>query len=205
MARDFDHHIRQGKGALHPAFDLCNKTKLGGRTVWIIVICQTLYVLLINVASVVQIHNNAIAQHYYELYHEFWRVMLGAWISVPASYFCNGLIISRLKIYFNGRFFLVRYITSAMVAQMVLLLTAYPISLSSKYSVHELINIILTTWSYKVVMSVALLPLGAYLVMLVKRIEKTDYYDWSVSYNPFSVFVDSNDGVNRNAYNKESA
>lgn len=170
--------------------------KLGGRTVWIIVICQTVFVLLINVAAIIQVDQNTIAKNYYALFNEFWRVMVGTWISVPASYFCNGVIVSRLKIYFNGRLFIVRYVLSAMVAQAVLLLTAYPISLSSKYSIEDLANIILTTWSYKVLMSVLLLPAGIYLVNIIKRIEKTDYYDWQVSYNPLRVFGDSNAGKN---------
>lgn len=59
-----------------------------------------------------------------------------------------------------------------MLAQAVLLMTAYPISLSSRYSGQELVNIIATTWSYKVLVSIILLPVGYYLVGVVKRIEK---------------------------------
>lgn len=75
-----------------------------------------------------------------------------------------------------------------MITQAALLLTAYPISLSSKYSVNELVNIIITTWSYKVIISVFLLPVAMYLAHKVKRIEGTDHYDWGASYNPLSVF-----------------
>lgn len=174
--------------------------KLGGRTVWIIVVCQTLYVLLINTSAIIQIDSNQISKDYYDLFHEFWRVMVGTWVSVPASYFCNGFLISRLKVYFGGRLFVVRYTIASMFTQAALLLTAYPISLSSKYNIHELVNIISTTWSYKVVMSIVLLPIGVFLVGFVKRIEKTDYYDWGVSYNPFSVFSDDASPVNRNAF-----
>jgi uncharacterized PurR-regulated membrane protein YhhQ (DUF165 family) len=176
--------------------------KLGGRTIWIIVICQTVFVILVNIASISQINENDISRQYYALFHEFWRVMIGTWISVPASYFCNGLIVSKMKIYFRGKFFIIRYVISAMIAQGVLLLTAYPISLSSKYGTHELVNIILTTWSYKVIMSVLLLLIGVCLVGLVKRVEKTDYYDWKVSYNPFRVFGENGDSIDRNRFNK---
>jgi len=177
--------------------------RLGGRTVWIIVICQTIFVLLINIAAIIQIDSGYISQQYYALFGEFWKVMLGTWISVPASYFCNGLIVSKLKIYFNGKLFIVRYIISSIFAQGVLLLTAYPISLSSKYSMQELSNIILTTWSYKVVVSVMLLPVGVYLVSLVKKIEKTDYYDWNVSYNPFLVFGENSADSERNRFGRQ--
>ncbi len=179
--------------------------KLGGRTVWIIVICQTLFVLILNAFALIQPDNNAISKQYYQLFHEFWRVMVGTWISVPASYFCNGFIVSRMKIFFAGRFFFARYLIASMLAQAVLLLTAYPISLSSKYSGHELVNIIATTWSYKVVMSVLLLPLGYYLVSVIKKIERTDYFDWEVSYNPLTVFRDSDGAIERNRFESAKA
>ncbi|MEA9391462.1 VUT family protein [Acerihabitans sp. TG2] len=177
--------------------------KLGGRTVWIMVFSQTVYVLLINLCAIIQKDSNLISEHYYHLFHNFWQVMVGTWISVPASYFCNSLLISKLKIYFGGRFFIIRYTLSAMIAQAVLLLTSYPISLSSKYSFHELVNIIATTWSYKVVMSILLLPVGIYLVGVIKKIEKTDYYDWGISYNPLSVFRETKDNINHNNFEKE--
>lgn len=159
--------------------------KLSVRAIWIMVICQSLYVLILNVAAIIQPEENAIASGYYFLYHEFWRVMIGTWVSVPVSYFVNGFIISKMKIVFSGKYFFVRYIIGSMTTQAALLLTAYPISLSGKYTFMELVNIISTTWSYKVVVSIILLPLAIYLVGIVKRIEKTDHYDWGTSYNPF--------------------
>lgn len=159
--------------------------KLSVRAIWIMVLCQSLYVLILNVSSIIQPVNNSIATNYFSLYHDFWRVMIGTWLSVPISYFANGYIISKMKIVFSGRYFFIRYIVGAMVTQAALLLTAYPISLSGKYSLMELVNIISTTWSYKVVISIVLLPLAIFLVGVVKEIELTDHYDWGTSYNPF--------------------
>lgn len=174
--------------------------KLGGRTIWIIVICQPVFILSICAASSIQSDSNQISQHYYALFNEFWKVMVGTWISVPASYFCNGFIVSKMKIFFNGKLFIVRYIFSAFMAQGILLLTSYPIILWNKYSAIDLANIILTTWAYKIVASVILLPVGIYLVNVVKKIEKTDYYDWNISYNPFHVFGEKTGEVSGNAY-----
>lgn len=174
--------------------------KLGTRIVWIIVLCQSFFVILVNLCSIYQVDNNHISETYQSLFGEFWRVMLGTWISVPASYFCNGYIISRLKIYFKGRLFLVRYMLSAMIAQGILLITAYPISLSSKYSFFELINIISTTWSYKVIMSTLLLPIGILLARKVKKIEKIDTFDYNISYNPFNVFKQSSENESNTAH-----
>lgn len=176
--------------------------RLGGRTVWVFVSCQTMFAVLINIFAVIQPDGNQIAKQYYFLFHDFWRVMLAVWASVPTAYFCNGFIVSKLKIYFNGRLFIARYILSAMLSQGLMLSIAYPINLFGKYSNIDLVNIILTTWSYKVVMSVVLLPLASYLSPLVKRIERTDYYDWGIPYNPFLVFKENNSNIERNRYGR---
>lgn len=167
--------------------------KLASRAIWIMVICQTVYTCLLNIAAITQPDHNAIAKSYAIIYHDFWRVMVGTWISVPVSYFINGFIISKMKLLFLGKKFFLRYLVGSMCTQAALLLTAYPISLSGKYPVHDLVNIILTTWSYKVVISILLLPLSIYIVNKIKKIEKTDYFDWNESYNPFKAF--NNEGA----------
>ncbi|MBD2809810.1 VUT family protein [Xenorhabdus sp. Vera] len=157
----------------------------GVKTVWIMVLCQSIFVMVIFAASHAQPENNEISMNFRSLFGEFWRVMVGTWISVPISYFINGFVISSLKKVFLGRFFFIRYIIASMITQASLLLSAYPISLSSKYSFDELIIIIFTTWSYKVIMSIILLPIGIILANKVKKLEQTDIYDWNISYNPF--------------------
>jgi len=139
--------------------------------------------------SIIQPDNDLISKAYCLIYHNFWRVMIGTWLSVPASYFINGIVISKMKIIFSGRCFFVRYIAGSMITQAALLLTAYPVSLSGKFPPYDLINIILTTWSYKVFISIFLLPLAALLAFLVKRVEKIDHYDWGGNYNPFLDFL----------------
>ncbi|MGL9724186.1 VUT family protein [Sodalis sp. (in: enterobacteria)] len=61
--------------------------KLSVRAVWIMVFCQSIYVVLLNLAAVIQADNSDISRNYYTLYYEFWRVMVGTWMSVPVSYF----------------------------------------------------------------------------------------------------------------------
>lgn len=162
--------------------------RMAVKSIWIMVFCQSIYVILLYLCAIIQTDNYPTSPHYYALYHDFWRVMIGTWTSVPISYFINGFIISKLKISFSGKWFLIRYLIGSMLTQAALLLTSYPISLSGKYSSNQLINIISTTWSYKVIISIILLPIAIWLVSIVKKIEKTDHYDWDESYNPIKVF-----------------
>ncbi|MCS3432543.1 uncharacterized PurR-regulated membrane protein YhhQ (DUF165 family) [Klebsiella sp. BIGb0407] len=102
--------------------------------------------------------------------------------------------IYQFKITASGIIFSLCFLISTILAEVygyrmaALLLTSYPISLSGKYSLNQLINIISTTWSYKVIISIILLPIAIWLVSIVKKIEKTDHYDWDESYNPMKVF-----------------
>lgn len=157
----------------------------GVKTVWIMVLCQSIFVMAIFTASHTQPENNQISLSFRALFGEFWRVMVGTWTSVPISFFINGFVVSNLKKVFLGKFFFIRYTIASMTTQAALLLSAYPISLTSKYSLDELITIIITTWSYKVIMSIILLPVGIFLTDKVKKLESADVYDWGISYNPF--------------------
>lgn len=93
-----------------------------------------------------------------------------------------------MKVIFSGQWFFVRYVLGSMCTQAALLLTSYPISLSGKYSFDELVNIISITWSYKVIVSILLLPLAIYLVGLVKKVEKINHFDFKTLYNSFNVY-----------------
>lgn len=162
--------------------------RLAVRSIWIMVFCQSIYVVLLYLCATTQTDIYPLSIHYYALYYDFWRVMVGTWTSVPVSYFINSFIISKMKVYFEGKWFLIRYLLASMITQAVLLLTSYPISLSGKYSFYQLFNVIATTWLYKVLISIILIPIALWLVVVVKRIEKTDHYDWNESYNPIKSF-----------------
>ncbi len=172
----------------------------GIKTVWIMVLCQSLFVMIICIASQIQPQNNLTAQNLKSLFGEFWKIMIGTWISVPFSYFINGFIISVLKKLFLGKFFFVRYIIASVVTQASFLLSAHTISLSSKYSFEKFIVIFITAWSYEVMITIILLPIGIKLVNKIKKSELTDVYDWGISYNPFILQNNRNENDSINTY-----
>ena len=75
-----------------------------------------------------------------------------------------------MKIIFSGKYFFIRYIVGSMSHTGRPVADSLSISLSGKYTFMELVNIISTTWSYKVVVSIVLL-LAIALVEWVKKIE----------------------------------
>ena len=57
--------------------------------------------------------------------------------------------------------------------------------------------IALNTWVYKMVLAVLLFPVAILLANTIKRIEKLDYFDYGISYNPISVFSENISGENK--------
>ncbi len=55
----------------------------------------------------------------------------------------------------------------------------------------------LNTWIYKMVIAILLFPFAAALTRFIKRIEKVDFYDYGISYNPLKVFNTISQGENR--------
>ena len=126
-----------------------------------------------------------------------WHVLIASTIAVICSYFVNDFIMSKLKIYYCGRLFLLRFFLSNAIATALLVSIAYPINLHGIYSSKEIVFIAINTWIYKMGIAIILFPFAVALTRLIKRIEKVDYYDYGISYNPLKVFNTISRGENR--------
>ncbi len=137
--------------------------KLSVRAIWIMVFCQSLYVIILNLSAAIQPENNDIATHYYSLYHEFWRVMIGTGVR-------SGRLFRQWLHYFKDEDYLLRQILLYPIYCGLHVYTGRPVadSLSDqsfrKYTFMELVNIISTTGLIKFVVSIVLLPLAIALV-----------------------------------------
>lgn len=172
--------------------------KLAGRIIWVQLICHILFILLINLISIIPSPEGSITYPlYFNLYHKFWHVLLGSCIAMPVAYFVNDIILSKLKINLFVKKFRYRFIISNIIGSAILVTISYPVNFYDQYSIQEIINIAFNTWMYKVVAAIILLPFALYFISLLKRVEKTDHYDYGVSYNPFTVFSSKNNGENR--------
>lgn len=126
-----------------------------------------------------------------------WHVLIASTAAVMSSYFLNDFIMSKLKIYFCGGLFFVRFLLSTAIATALLVSIAYPINLHGIYSIEDIISIAFNTWLYKMVIAVLLFPFAVALTSFIKQIEKVDFYDYGISYNPLKVFSPISRGENR--------
>lgn len=178
---------------------------LAGRIIWVQLMCQALFIVTINLFILLPSpEGSATSLHYLALYHNLWRVLVAATIAVMSAYFINDIIMSKLKIYLSGKYFIMRFFISNAIGNAILVAISYPINFYNLYSFNHIMVIALNTWVYKMILAVILFPIAILSANAIKRIEKLDYFDYGISYNPISVFSENVSGINKydKAYDK---
>jgi len=171
---------------------------LAGRIIWIQLITQFIFIVTVNIFVLLPSPNmDPISDLYFSLYKNIWRVIFSSSLAIFIAYFINDFIMSKLKIYYRGNLFIIRFLLSNAVGKAALVCISYPINLSGLYPINEIIHIALNTWIYKMVMAVLLFPAAWFLSDFIKKVEKMDYYDFGISYNPISVFSQKTQGENK--------
>lgn len=157
------------------------------------IICQFLYgVLMMLILQAPSSPDNLLNIHYDFAFQHIFRTSITSCFSVSSGMFVNAFLISKLKIYMNGKRFWLRTLLSSGFSEIVLCTVAYFILYTGLKDISNIITIIYSVWSYKMVVSFLINPLVAYIGGMVKRIENSDVYDIDVNYNPFGK---SNDHV----------
>lgn len=171
---------------------------LAGRIIWIQLITQFIFIITLNIFVLLPSPDiNPVANLYFSLYKNIWHVIFSSSLAVFIAYFMNDFIMSKLKIYYQGSFFIMRFLLSNAIGKTALVCISYPINLYGLYSTNEIAHIALNTWIYKMIMAIFLLPIAWALSNFIKKSEKIDYYDFGISYNPISVFSIKSQGENK--------
>ena|SRR3990167_930969 len=171
---------------------------LAGRIIWVQLLCQACFILTINLFVLLPSPRDSVtASYYFNLYQNLWHVLIAATTALVSAYFVNDIIMSKLKIYLSGNYFVMRFIISNAIGTAILVCISYPINFYGLYSLNHIVVIAFNTWVYKMIMAVMLFPLAIFLSSVVKRIEKLDYFDYGISYNPLTVFSENVSGENK--------
>ena len=115
------------------------------------------------------------------------RLLLASFVGYLAGEFVNSLILSKLKVLTRGRWLWTRTIGSTIVGEG--LDTALFITIAFFGTPAFMPVIILYHWMAKVAVEAAATPLTYAVVGWLKNVESVDAYDYSTSFNPFSVRV----------------
>jgi len=171
--------------------------RLAGRIIWVQLCCSSIFIVLINLL-ILPNHTtqHSIDTNYFLLYHCYWRVILSTALATPTAYFVADLVISKIKVLFNGKLFILRYIIANIIGKLLLVSISYPINYYHLYPILIIFKIILDTWLFKIAVSLLLSPIAIMTANKIKKAEHLDFFDYGISYNPVLVFNETTSGIN---------
>lgn len=114
------------------------------------------------------------------------RVVLGSITGYFAGEFSNSYILSKMKIWTNGKYLWTRTIGSTIVGEGIDSVLFAVIAFTGLFSGSALVSIILSGYFIKVAYEVVATPFTYMIVNKLKKAEGIDVYDRGIDYNPFA-------------------
>lgn len=115
------------------------------------------------------------------------RATIASLLAFLAGSTLNAWVMSRMKVFQQGRHFWLRAILSSVVGESADSLIFIPIMFWAM-GWKALATMMLCQVSAKVAYEIIILPVTKWVVLRVKRHEQIDTYDNNISYNPFKIF-----------------
>ena len=113
------------------------------------------------------------------------KFVLASLIGYWCGEFSNSFTMAKLKVITNGKRLWVRTISSTVVGQLVDTTVFLTLAFGLTLSLHSLVELIVTSYLFKVIYEVLATPLTYWVVNTLKRIEGVDTYDYDTDFNPF--------------------
>lgn len=150
------------------------------------IICQCVFGVLITLFLYAPSLNTiTLNLEYSHVFQHIIRANVCSCFSVSSSMLINAFLISKLKIYMNGKRFWFRTIISCAISEMVLCTLAYLLLFTGLRDTSDVLRIIYSVWIYKMIFSFLAAPFISLVGRLIKKHE-SDIYDVGISYKPFS-------------------
>ncbi len=117
------------------------------------------------------------------------RIVAASIIAFWAGEFVNSYVLARMKIWTRGKHLWSRTIGSTVFGQAVDSLLFYPIAFLGLWSAQQVITVMVTNWTLKVLWEVVLTPVTYAVVGWLKRHEGVDLFDEATDFTPFKAGV----------------
>ncbi len=115
------------------------------------------------------------------------RIVLASVAAFWAGELSNAFVMARMKVWSGGKHLYQRTIGSTVVGQGVDSLIFYPVAFLGVWSPDQVITVMVTNYSLKVLWEAMLTPVTYKVVGALKRAEGVDVYDRETEFTPFSI------------------
>lgn len=115
------------------------------------------------------------------------RITLGSIIAYFAGEFSNSFVLSKMKVWMNGKYLWIRTISSTLVGEGVDSVLIIVIAFAGIVPNSALPQLIISGYLLKVAYEIIATPFTYLIVNKLKRAEGIDVYDKNINYNPFTL------------------
>lgn len=115
------------------------------------------------------------------------RIVLGSIVAFFVGEFCNSYILSKMKIWSQGKHLWMRTIGSTVVGEGIDSFVFVLIAFYGTIPIAALFTVIYSSYLFKVGIEVLATPVTYFVVNKLKKIEEVDVYDMNINYNPFHL------------------
>ena len=115
------------------------------------------------------------------------RIVAASLLAYLVGSFLNAWVMSKFKIMTRGKGFSLRAVLSTLVGEGADSAIFITVAFSGIFPVPALLTMVVTQAMIKTVFEIVILPLTVLIVKKVKKAEGIDTFDYSISYNPFSL------------------
>ncbi|MDA0911792.1 MAG: queuosine precursor transporter, partial [Proteobacteria bacterium] len=164
--------------------------KRARQALWVCIFCHFMLTLSVSLILWFNPAPNVDAHAYYVVLHTEWRMFLGNAIGMIAGVTINGIVLSKMKIFFEGKHLWLRSIASTLIAEAVYSVVCSSIAFNDALSVMQLIKLQAGMVAIKVLWEIFFTPLLYLITSKIKASEGIDIYDRYTNFNPFSLDVE---------------
>lgn len=115
------------------------------------------------------------------------RVLIASFIAYLCGSFLNAAVLSKLKVKTNGKWLMLRAITSTLIGELADSILFVTLVFSFVYDIKDILIMIGTQTLLKTVYEIIIFPVTNIIIRKVKKLENIDTYDNDISYNPFKL------------------
>lgn len=162
--------------------------KIARQIFWYAILCNIMFAIVVTILLQLPSPESWSGEaHYAFVFKDMLRLAFSSSCAMIVGSFINMYLISNWKILVNGKYFWLRSIGASTSGEAVFTILIWILAFTGKVSLERLIVIIIWSYLFKVIGSIIFAGPVNLIVKYLKKVEKTDAYDYHVNFNPFKL------------------
>ena len=161
--------------------------KASRKIIWVAAImnctCAILLYLAVLMPDAPGIENNA---HFNQIFQLSSQILITSIISFVLGEYVNSIVLAKLKLKLNGKFFAMRAIFSTLIGCIVETLIFVSVVFYNTNLEGYILSLSITLIGIKLIYEIIFMPITSMIVKYLKDTEHLDFYDYNTKFNLFS-------------------